>query len=165
VAVALIAAVGVWQLITQQRRHRLRERFGPEYERTVRKTDSRRKAETELAGREEHRSQFQTRPLSSTATVRYREEWQAVQAEFVDAPSTAVESADHLIQSVMVERGYPVEDFEQRAADVSVDHPNVVENYRQGHRLARQNAAEQASTEDLRQAMKHYRALFDELLT
>ena len=88
-----------------------------------------------------------------------------MQAEFVDAPAAAVAAADSLIQSVMAERGYPVDDFEQRAADLSVDHPQVVENYRQGHRLAKLTASDKSSTEDLRQAMQHYRALFDELLT
>ncbi len=87
-----------------------------------------------------------------------------MQAQFVDDPATAVAAADSLIQSVMVERGYPVEDFEQRAADVSVDHPHVVENYREGHRLAEASAEGRSSTEDLRQAMRHYRALFDELV-
>jgi hypothetical protein len=103
--------------------------------------------------------ELELRPLTMAAMVRYREEWQDVQARFVDDPSGAVRTADGLIQSVMRERGYPVDDFEQRAADVSVDHPNVVENYREGHRLAGSS-----DTEEQRQAMVHYRALFDELL-
>ena len=102
--------------------------------------------------------------MSAAACARYVDSWQVVQAQFVDNPSTAVASADSLIESVMAERGYPVENFEQRAADVSVDHPQVVENYRKGHRLAKASADGNGSTESLRQAMRHYRALFDELV-
>ncbi len=126
--------------------------------------ESRRQAEAELAAREERHEQLDLRPLSLATRERYLERWQAVQAEFVDDPRTAVASADSLIQSVMAERGYPVEDFEQRAADVSVEHPQVVENYRRGHRLAQASAGGDSSTENLRQAMRHYRALFDELV-
>ena len=98
------------------------------------------------------------------ARDRYRDNWQSVQSEFVDNPTAAVAAADSLIQSVMVERGYPVEDFDRRTADISVDHPDVVQNYRRGHGLAERSASGEASTEDLRQAMTHYRALFVELL-
>jgi hypothetical protein len=142
----------------------LHERFGPEYDRTVGTAESKREAEAELKAREERRQQLEVRPLSQAARGRYVETWRVVQAQFVDDPRAAVASADTLIQSVMAERGYPVEDFEQRAADVSVDHPRVVENYREGHRLAQASANGGDSTEDLRQAMRHYRALFDDLV-
>jgi hypothetical protein len=164
VAVVAVLALVVWQALTKRRTSRLQGRFGPEYDRTIGEADSKREAEAELAAREERRRELEIRPLSEAARERYLQNWQAVQAQFVDAPRAAVASADSLIQSVMAERGYPVEDFEQRAADVSVDHPHVVENYRQGHRLAQASASGEDSTEDLRQAMRHYRALFDELV-
>jgi hypothetical protein len=141
----------------------LQDRFGPEYDRMVGTAESKREAESDLAAREERRAQLDIRPLSQAACARYIENWQVVQAQFVDDP-VAVASADSLIQSVMSERGYPVEDFEQRAADISVDHPQVVENYRDGHRLAVASAGGTGSTESLRQAMRHYRALFEELV-
>jgi hypothetical protein len=142
----------------------LQEQFGPEYDRTLDSAENRRDAEAELAARDERRQQLDIRPLTEAARMRYMEMWRITQAQFVDDPRGAVQSADSLIQSVMAERGYPVEDFEQRAADVSVDHPHVVENYRQGHGLAQAGADGDQSTENLRQAMRHYRALFDELV-
>jgi hypothetical protein len=164
IAVVAILAVVVWQALTHRRTGRLQQQFGPEYDRTLGKADSKRDAEAELHAREERRQQLEVRPLSQTARDRYLQTWQTVQAQFVDDPHGAVASADSLIQSVMAERGYPVEDFDQRAADISVDHPQVVENYRHGHRLAQASANGSDSTEDLRQAMRHYRALFDELV-
>lgn len=164
VAVVAVLAVVVWQALARRRTGRLQQQFGPEYDRTLDKTDSKRDAEAELQAREERRQQLEIRPLSQAARDRYLQSWQSVQAQFVDDPRGAVASADSLIQSVMAERGYPVEDFEQRAADISVDHPQVVENYRRGHRLAQASADGGDSTEDLRQAMRHYRALFDELV-
>ena len=164
VAVAVVLVVVVWQALARQRTDRLREQFGPEYDRTVGEADSRHDAEAELAAREERRSQLDIRPLTLAARERYVAAWQGVQSQFVDDPRTAVASADSLIQSVMSDRGYPVDDFEQRAADVSVDHPQVVENYREGHRLAHAETRDGGSTEGLRQAMRHYRALFDELV-
>ena len=165
IAIAVVAVLGlvVWQALTRKRTGRLQEQFGPEYERTLGKADSKRDAEAELQAREERRQQIDVRPLSRAARDRYLQSWQEVQSQFVDDPRAAVASADSLIQSVMAERGYPVEDFEQRAADISVDHPQVVENYRHGHRLAQASADGNDSTEDLRQAMRHYRKLFDEL--
>jgi hypothetical protein len=166
IAVGAVVLVGllVWQASARRRTGKLRGQFGPEYDRVVGTAESKREAEAELAAREERHAQLELRPLSLAARERYLERWQAVQAEFVDDPGTAVAGADSLIQSVMAERGYPVEDFEQRAADISVDHPRVVENYRRGHQLARASAGGDGSTEDLRRAMRHYRALFDELV-
>jgi FtsZ-interacting cell division protein ZipA len=162
-AVALLALV-LWRALARRRTGRLKQQFGPEYDRTLTSADSRRDAEAELQAREERRQQLEIRPLSQAGRDRYLQSWQSIQAQFVDDPRGAVASADSLIQSVMAERGYPVEDFEQRAADISVDHPQVVENYRTGHRLAQASADGSDSTEDLRQAMRHYRALFHELV-
>jgi hypothetical protein len=166
VAVGVLIVIGVvaMQSMQQRRRRHLRDRFGPEYDRTVRQTDSRTDAEKELAAREERRRELQVRPLSEASRQRYLAQWHDTQSQFVDSPAAAVSSADALIQSVMTERGYPVEDFESRAADVSVDHPDVIQNYREGHRLAEASAAGRSSTEDLRQAMRHYRALFEDLV-
>jgi hypothetical protein len=164
VAVVVLIAAIVMSITSKRKTKQLQSQFGPEYDRTIESADSRRKAESELAARQERREQLDIRPLSSAARERYVSQWQNVQAQFVDSPSTAVASADQLIQSVMSDRGYPVDDFESRAADVSVDHPHVVENYREGHRLAQQDRNGNGSTEDLRQAMRHYRALFDELV-
>ena len=163
-AVLLVTVAIVMSMRKKRRTEELQSQFGPEYDRTIESADSRRKAEAELAARQERREQLDVRPLSSAARERYTSQWQNVQAQFVDNPSGAVGSADQLIQSVMADRGYPVDDFESRAADVSVDHPHVVENYREGHRLAEQCANGNGSTEELRQAMRHYRALFDELV-
>ncbi len=160
VAVAAIVAIAlvVWQALKARRTRSLQERFGPEYERTVDRTDDRRDAEAELAARAKRREELDIRPLTAAARTRYLDDWQRVQARFVDDPPGAVGEADALIQSVLRERGYPMDDFEQRAADISVDHPDVVEHYREGHRLRG------GDTEAQRQAMVHYRALFDELL-
>jgi hypothetical protein len=163
-AAVVVFAIVVWQALARRRTDQLQEQFGPEYDRTVGTAESKREAEAELQAREERRRKLEIQPLPSAARYRYLEAWQAVQSQFVDDPSAAVARADELIQSVMSERGYPVEEFEQRAADVSVDHPRVVENYRQGHRLAQSSANGSGSTEDLRQAMRRYRALFDELV-
>jgi type VI protein secretion system component VasK len=166
IAIAVLAVLGVvvWRALAQRRTGRLQQRFGSEYDRTLSGAESKRDAEAELQAREERRQKFEIRPLSQATRDRYLQSWQSVQAQFVDDPRGAVASADSLIQSVMAERGYPIEDFEQRAADISVDHPQVVDNYRHGHRLALASADGSDSTEDLRQAMRHYRALFDELV-
>src|SRR2546423_501 len=139
-------------MVARRRTKQLQGRFGPEYDRTLESAQNQKVAESELAAREERRKRLEVRPLSSAARERYRAQWQSVQAQFVDTPAAAVASADQLIQSAMAERGYPVEDFETRAADISVDHPQVVENYREGHRLAQRGADGDGSTEDLRQA-------------
>lgn len=166
IGIVAVLAIVVWQAFARRRTSRLQQQFGPEYNRAVNSADSRREAEAELRSREERRQQLDIRPLSQAARARYMETWRVVQAQFVDDPKGAVATADSLIQSVMGERGYPVEDFDQRAADVSVDHPKVVENYREGHRLALATADGDGAdtTEELRQAMRHYRALFEELV-
>jgi FtsZ-interacting cell division protein ZipA len=165
IAVVALLAVVVWQALARRRTGRLQQQFGPEYDRTLGTADSKGDAEAELQSRQERRQQLEIRPLRAAARDRYLQDWQSVQARFVDDPRGAVAGADSLIQSVMAERGYPVEDFDQRAADISVDHPQVVENYRQGRRLAEASAnGSSDSTEDLRQAMHHYRALFEELV-
>jgi hypothetical protein len=164
VAVVLVVAIAVWRAAVRRRTSQLQGAFGPEYDRTLESAENKRAAEAQLAARKERREQLDVRPLTQAARERYLNQWQTVQAQFVDTPAAAVASADQLIQSVMGERGYPVEDFDTRAADVSVDHPQVVENYREGHRLAERCADGNGSTEDLRQAMRHYRALFEELV-
>ena len=162
-AVAVIALVAVVAQ-QQQRRARLRQTFGPEYERTLRERGNRREAERELSGRYERRRGLDIRPLSAEQREACAREWTEVQVRFVDMPADAVRDADSLLSRVMRERGYPVGDFEQRAADVSVDHPGVVDNYRRAHGISQRSAAGEASTEDLRQAMVHYRSLFNEML-
>jgi hypothetical protein len=158
----LSAAIGA--MFTRRRTTHLRDQFGPEYDRAVRDSSNRREAESELSERERRRRELDIRPLSPAARDRYAERWQTLQAEFVDAPTPTVAAADSLVTEVMRERGYPMDDFEQRAADVSVDHPAVVESYREAHRIAQRSAHGDATTEDERQALRHYRRLFDELL-
>jgi hypothetical protein len=163
VAIALVAVVVV--LVRQQRSRQLREGFGPEYDRTIAETGDRRTAERELAERRERRSELEIRELDADARDRYAERWRNTQRTFVDQPAAAVADADRLVAEVMHERGYPVEeDFERRAADISVDHPVVVENYRAAHAISVRAVHNDASTEDLRQALVHFRALFAELL-
>jgi NAD(P)-dependent dehydrogenase (short-subunit alcohol dehydrogenase family) len=160
-AVVVLAAAG-WTTIVARRRGHLRERFGPEYHRAVAERGSRREAESELREREKRREALDVRPLEPEEQVRYQQAWQRIQARFVDEPEEAVQEADALVERVMRDCGYPVEDFEEQAATVSVDHPTVVENYRAAHRIAHEGNG--AGTEDLRQAMVHYRALFQELV-
>jgi len=148
----------------QRRSRKLQDTFGPEYDRTVEEAGDRRAAETELQERTERRAGFDIVPLEPEARARYIEAWRSPQAQFVDEPVEATREADRLITSVMRDRGYPVDDFEQRAADVSVDHPQVGDDYRAAHAIAAANDRSEASTEDLRQALVHYRSLFEELL-
>ena len=166
IAVGALIVLGVlaWIVTSRRKSQHLRDRFGPEYNRVTSMSESRRKAEAELAEREKRREEIEVKPLPEASRARYVEQWQSIQAQFVDEPSGAVARADSLLQQVMAERGYPVEKFDQRTADLSVDHPKVVENYREGHRLATQTGGNGANTEDLRQAMRHYRALFEELV-
>ena len=164
VVIIVILVAAVWWYSMRQRSAKLQERFGPEYERTVAERGDTRKAEDELTDRQKRVSKLEIKPLAADERRRFNDEWRAVQARFVDDPSAAVRDADTLVGRVMEARGYPVGDFEQRAADVSVDHPTVLEHYRAAHAVALRHAQGQASTEDLRQAMVNYRALFAELL-
>jgi hypothetical protein len=161
----LVVAAGAAVLYLRQRRTKqLRARFGPEYDRSVQEVGNPRRAEAELAKREERVAHLDIRPLSAEERGRFPEAWRSIQALFVDDPGRAIAEADRLVTEVMRVRGYPVTDFEQRAADISVDHPRVVENYRAAIAIARRNDRGEASTEDLRQAMVHDRALFEDLL-
>jgi hypothetical protein len=163
VVIAVVAAI-VWNS-QRTKRARLRDRFGPEYDRAVERTGSQRDAERELAGVAERRDALDIKELSPAARQRWQQEWDLVQARFVDAPAEAVASADSLLTALMRERGYPVEDFEERAALVAADHPAVVENYRAAHTAYdrhRQSGA--VDTEDLRQSFVHYRALFENMV-
>jgi|SRR3954465_9619246 len=164
IAVILVVAAIVWRALAARKTKDLQGRFGPEYDRTASATGSKRAAESELAARQERREQLNIRPLPAESRTRYADQWASVQTQFVDSPAAAVAAADGLVNSVMTDRGYPMDDFEQRAADISVDHPHVVQNYRQARDIARASERGEASTEDQRQAMQNYRALFDELL-
>jgi hypothetical protein len=163
IIVVLLAVVG-WLVYERRQSTELRSTFGPEYERTVNDTGDRRAAEDELRERQERVQALEIRPLSAAARDRYAKEWREVQALFVDEPRTSIDAADDLIGRVMQDRGYPVSDFDQRVADVSVQHPNVVEHYRAAHAIAERQDEVGTETEDLRQAMVHYRALFEDLL-
>jgi hypothetical protein len=164
VAAVIVVAVVVAAAMRARRSRGLRDRFGPEYDRVAANAPTRREAEAELAERQERREQLDIRPLPPDVRDRFFDAWRDTQARFVDDPEEAVVEADALIQEVMRARGYPVADFEQRAADVSVDHPEVVNNYRAAHGIRTAYDRGNATTEDLRQALKHYRALFEELL-
>ena len=164
IVLLLVVAVAVWAIRRRSQTAQLRERFGPEYDRAVAESGGEREARADLRARQERREQLDIRPLSPEQRERYGAAWREVQATFVDGPSGAVREADLLVVRVMQDRGYPMEEFEQRAADVSVDHPEVVENYRAAHAISMANEQRTASTEDLRQAMVHYRALFQDLL-
>lgn len=148
-----------------QRTRRLRDRFGPEYDRLVNEAGDKQKAESELEARLAHVEALKIRPLSAEEVNRFSIEWQSTQAEFVDEPLSAVQKADRLIREVMKARGYPVEDFEQRAADISVDYPELVTDYRGLHMIAVKEADDEVSTEEMRQAMVHGRALFENLVS
>lgn len=166
IAAVVIIAIIAFAVIASKRARsaRLQRRFGPEYERAVRTTGDRTAAEQELAAREARVRKFHIEELPAGARERYTEEWRTVQSRFVDQPKAALGDADRLVGSVMRDRGYPMESFEQRAADISPDHPAVVENYRAAHDIASRSERGEVSTEDLRQAMIHYRTLFDDLL-
>jgi hypothetical protein len=164
VVVVLLVIIGI--LIARQQRSRgLKADFGPEYNRVVTERGDQRSAERELTNRRKRVSEFEIRPLAPADRERYVERWGVAQRRFVDEPEAAVGEAHLLVQQVMHDRGYPVDDdFEQRAADVSVEHPEVVENYRAANSISLRAQQGQANTEQLRQAMVHFRALFDDLL-
>jgi hypothetical protein len=164
VAVCAILGVGIWFAVNQMRSRRLQQHFGPEYDRTVRQAKDRALAEAELQNREERVKKYRIVPLAESDRTHYRHSWERVQNQFVDDPPGATRQADELIVEVMERRGYPVSSFEQAAADLSVDYPVVVENYRAAAAIAQRNRQGEAGTEDLRQALVYYRALFHDLL-
>ncbi len=164
VVIAAIAIVVARSANRRKRTERLKERFGPEYERTLGETGEQRAAEDELAARERRRDKLKIVALSPQAREKYAASWRAVQTAFIDNPSSAVGDADRLVTEVMRERGYPIDDFDQRAADISVDHPAVVDNYRAAHRISLSQQQGNVDTEEERQAFVHYRALFEKLL-
>src|SRR4030095_8291887 len=166
VAAVLVVAVLAW-LYARRRKAataRLRQRFGPEYEHSVREQGSERKAEAQLADRQKRVAKLEIRDLDPAERERFSAQWHALQSRFVDDPKEAVTEADALVSTLMQARGYPVADFNQRAADIFVDHPRVVANYRSGHEIALRIGKGEAITEDLRTAMIHYRSLFEELV-
>jgi FtsZ-interacting cell division protein ZipA len=168
IVIAVVVAIVVLGILATALRTRqsrsLQDRFGREYDRTVDKAGGRREAEQELREREKRHDELELRPLSQDVRERYLQQWQKTQGQFVDDPKGAMSKADDLVQRVMRDRGYPVDDFEQRAADISVEHPDLVEKYRTANGIARASERGEASTEDLRHSVRHYRALFVELL-
>jgi hypothetical protein len=164
VIVVVLIALAVAMAARRRRTMALRERFGPEYDRAVGAREDQRAAEADLRGRERERARLDIKPLSEAARVRYTEEWQVIQQSFVDQPEEATTAGYDLVNRVMEERGYPMRDFDARADLVSVDHPDVVENYRVAHGIHERARQHQASTEDLREALLRYRSLFEDLL-
>ncbi|KPC60253.1 hypothetical protein [Streptomyces chattanoogensis] len=163
--VVVVALLSVAITLFVGRRRHLRERFGPEYERTVESADSRLAGERELRAREKRHDALDIKPLPSSSRERYSRDWAGVQDEFVDRPEEAVHDADRLVTSLMHERGYPTEGFEQQLKDLSVEHGRTLEHYRDAHEVDALGTQHKATTEQLRGAMVHYRALFDELLS
>jgi hypothetical protein len=166
VLIVLAVAVGAvaWMAMQKRRTEDLRTRFGPEYDHAVQELGDQHQAEAELQARQKRVERLNIQPLEAAERDRFIAAWRATQAQFVDEPTAAVTEADRLVAEVMRARGYPVGDFEQRAADISVDHPGMLEHYRAAHAIALANDRGETNTEDLRQAMVHYRALFEDLL-
>jgi hypothetical protein len=166
VLIAALIAVAAWAYSQKKRQHsqRLQQRFGPEYGRAVDQFGDRAKAEAELEAREKRVERFDITTLAPSDAAKFRQAWNALQARFIDNPKASVVQADHLVYDLMAKRGYPMGDFERRAADISVDHPGVVSNYRAARAIAARDELGEADTEELRRAVVHYRALFDELL-
>lgn len=164
--ILLVLVIGgvVWIVMQRHRTVRLKKRFGTEYGRTIQELGSRTKAESELARREERVAGLRIVPLSAADAARFSKAWNVLQGRFVDNPKGVVVEADELVRDVMLKRGYPMGDFERRAADISVDHPAVVTNYRAAQAIAARDARGEADTEELRRAVVHYQTLFDELL-
>ena len=161
----IVVGVAAWYMVVQRRRTEdLRARYGPEYARTVNQIGDQRRAEAELVKRQERVDALDIRPLSAEQRGQFTQQWRNVQAMFVDDPRGAITRADGLVEEVMKIRGYPVSDFDQRAADLSVHHGRVVENYRAAREIAMRHRRGMATTEDLRQAMVYYRELFQDLL-
>lgn len=162
--VAAVVLAGIWLAWRWRRSKTMQEQFGPEYEHVLEEKGSRRQAERELQQRQERVEQLEIRSLSPEERERYLEEWEAVQADFVDEPHVAIADAHALITEAMSARGYPVGDVEHQEADLSVKHADVLDHYREARRIAERSKRGSASTEDLRQAMVHYRALYGALL-
>ena len=160
----IVIAIGAFLYFRRRRSENLHKQFGPEYKRAVDQYGDQGKAEAALVEREKRVRKLDIRGLTRDEKNQFSDNWKKTQARFVDAPSPAVSEADGLVKELMLARRYPVGEFEQRAADVSVDHPDVVNNYRNAHEIAERNKSGKATTEDLRQAMVHYRSLFEELL-
>ena len=163
-AVALVVLAVVWNAARAKRSGALKDTFGREYDRTVEQAGDQREAERELRERQKQYDELELKPLSAESRDRYVRRWQSTQARFVDDPKGAVAEADTLVQEVMKERGYPTDDFDRRVADISVEHPDLVEKYRTAHGIAQASERNEASTEDLRHSVRHYRALFAVLL-
>jgi FtsZ-interacting cell division protein ZipA len=164
-AAAVLAVLAVvWSAARARRSGELKDTFGREYDRTVEQAGDRREAERELRERQRQHDELELKPLSAESRARYARRWQSTQTRFVDDPRGAVAEADTLVQEVMKERGYPTDDFDRRVADISVDHPELVEKYRTAHGIAQASERNEASTEDLRHSVRHYRALFAVLL-
>lgn len=165
IAVAgVVVLLVAWALFSRARRQKLHRRFASEYDRTVSRAPSRRKGERDLRAREAEHEELDILPLSDAARERYKEHWSALETGFVDRPQVAVANADALLTEVMRDRGYPVDDFDAKSRAVSVDHPDMVERYRRGHLTYIKTVEGKASTEDLRQAVISYRALFNDLV-
>jgi hypothetical protein len=164
VVVLVLIALAAWYFVQKRQSERLQQRFGPEYARTVDALGSRAKAESELKAREARVGKLNIVPLAPSDAARFSQAWANLQASFVDNPKGVVVQADQLVRELMAKRGYPMADFELRAADISVDHPAVVENYRAAQVIAARDARGEATTEDLRNAVVHYRVLFNDLL-
>lgn len=164
ILVVVVLLVGAGWMLMRRRSEKLRQRFGPEYGRAVEEAGGKRRAETELGARQKRVESLQIRPLAPDERERFEASWRTTQARFVDGPDQAIGEADRLVREVLQTRGYPVGEFEQRVADLSVEHGNVVTHYRAARRVALANESGQATTEDLRQAMVHFKALFDDLL-
>jgi hypothetical protein len=159
-----LVTLGAWFFSQKKRSHKLQERFGPEYHRTVNEYGSRTKAESDLKAREKRVERLVILSLTPADAARFTEAWHALQSRFIDNPKGVVVQAEQLVRELMEKRGYPMGDFERRAGDISVDHPDVVANYRSAQAIALRDQTGTADTEELRKAVVHYRALFDELL-
>jgi LPXTG-motif cell wall-anchored protein len=164
IAALVLVALGTWFFYRKKQSSRLQQRFGTEYDRAIGDLGSRAKAESELKSRESRVEQLNIVALAPAEAARFRQAWNTLQGRFVDNPKGVVAQADQLVRELMLARGYPVADFERRAADISVDHPAVVDHYRAAQAIVVRDAQGDADTEEQRKAVVHYRALFDELL-
>jgi hypothetical protein len=164
VILVIMGAIMAPRFARRRKSQKFQNKYGPEYDHTVQTAGNEKKAQAELAGRQKHMDTLNIRPLSMSERERYQAEWTGIQAKFVDQPGQATIEADHLIMEVMKVRAYPVSDFDQRAADISVNYPTLVSNYRAAREIAIKNEKHSANTEELRQALIYYRSLFDELL-